>query len=189
MELLIIILVIFLLFSSVAFVKIYNRLIAVRANVDKSWANIDVLLKQRHEELPKLVDVCKAYMNYEKEMLERIVELRNTAETCRDARNVTELSTAEGQIDKALTLVIARAEAYPDLKSNESFQKILRRISVLQDSISDRIEYYNASVTINNTRIRQIPDVFLAKYFDFGEASLYHVESESKMMPDLTSMY
>ena len=103
------------------FVTIYNNLVRLKHSVSKAWANIDVLLKQRHDELPKLVDTCKQYMKYEQETFEKVMKARAAVFAARDAGNVKEVGMAETQLRMGLGNLFAVAEDYPELKANESF--------------------------------------------------------------------
>src|SRR5687767_1245685 len=116
------------------FVMIYNQLVQVKHNVSKAWANIDVLLKQRHDELPKLVETCKQYMKFEQDTLVKVMEARSNVSNAREQQNIGALGQAEGELRGALGRLFALAEAYPDLKTNESFQHLQARISSLERS-------------------------------------------------------
>ena len=151
----------------VYFVMLYNQLVQVKHNVSKSWANIDVLLKQRHDELPKLVETCKQYMKFEQETLTKVMEARSGVSQAREQQNVAALGSAEGDLRNALGRLFAVAEAYPDLKTNQTFLQLQTRISSLENAIADRREFYNESVNINNVRIEQFPDSIVAGFFSF----------------------
>lgn len=153
-------------------VTLYNQLVALKHNVDKAWANIDVLLKQRHDELPKLVETCKQYMQYEQAALERVMNARARVSAAREAGDVAALGPAETELRLGLGNLFAVAEAYPDLKANESFRHLQGRISGLENAIADRREFYNESVNQNNIRIEQFPDVVLARLFNFRPKDL-----------------
>src|SRR5688572_20453002 len=153
-------------------VMIYNNLVQIKHNVSKAWANIDVLLKQRHDELPKLVETCKQYMKFEQDTLARVMEARSRVFTAREAQNIPQLGQAEGALRATLGNLFALAEAYPDLKTNQTFQQLQTRISGLENAIADRREFYNESVNINNVRIEQFPDSIVAGTFNFKPAQL-----------------
>lgn len=156
-----------LLIVAVYFVMIYNNLVQIKNNVAKAWANIEVLLKQRHDELPKLIETCKQYMKFEQDTLSRIVEARGRVFSAAQSKDVKALGEAEGALRLGLGNLFALAESYPELKANASFQQLQGRISALEDSIADRREFYNESVNINNVRIAQVPDVIVARMFGF----------------------
>ena len=164
------------------FVAIYNGLIVVSRNIDKSWANIDVLLKQRHDEIPKLLKVCEGYMKYEQGTLEKIT-LARTA--CIQAKGIGESSQAEGNLAQSLKTLFAVAENYPELKANQNFTQLQGRISYLESQIADRREFYNDSVNNYNIRINQIPDTFVAKTLNLQARELFKITDEDKKDADI----
>lgn len=157
-------------------IAIYNRLVNLKHNATKAWSNIDVLLKQRHDELPKLVATCKEYMKYEKETLEKVISARTRAADARAAGDIGALGAAEGALRIGLGQLFALAEDYPDLKANETFQHLQGRISGLENSIADRREFYNESVNLNNIGIEEFPDVIVARFFNFKPFQLLEFE-------------
>lgn len=167
------------------FAMVYNNLVQIKHNVSKAWANIDVLLKQRHDELPKLIETCKQYMKFEQDTLTRVMEARSKVFSAREAQNIPQLGQAEGSLRDALGSLFALAEAYPDLKTNQTFQQLQTRISSLENSIADRREFYNESVNINNVRIEQFPDTLVAGMFNFKPAPLLEFDAEEKADVDM----
>lgn len=178
-----------LLVAVIYVVTIYNGLVRLKHNVSKAWANIDVLLKQRHDELPKLVEVCKQYMKYEQDTLEKVIKARSAVATARERGDVGALGPAETQLRLGLGNLFALAEAYPDLKANDSFQHLQARISGLENAIADRREFYNESVNLNNVRIEQFPDLIVARLFNFGPRPLLEFSDEEKRDVDLTALF
>ncbi len=153
-------------------VSIYNHLVRLKHNVSKAWSNIDVLLKQRHDEIPKLVETCKQYMQYEQETLEKVMQARAQVSQARENQDVAGLGMAEGMLRMGLGQLFALAEDYPDLRANENFQHLQTRISTLENTIADRREFYNESVNINNIGIEQFPDIIVARLLGFGPRDL-----------------
>jgi LemA protein len=170
-------------------IMIYNNLVSLKHAVSKSWSNIDVLLKQRHDELPKLVEVCKQYMGYEKETLEKIVQARSAVMDARGKSDIGALGQAETQLRMGLGNLFALAENYPDLKANSSFQQLSSRISQLENSIADRREVYNESVNNNNVRIEQFPDVIIARMFNFKDFELLEFSEEEKKDVNIGALF
>jgi len=170
-------------------VNIYNHLVRIKHNVSKAWSNIDVLLKQRHDEIPKLVETCKQYMTFEKETLEKVMQARNAVSSARQSGNVGKLGAAEGMLRMGLGNLFAVAEAYPELKANENFQHLQGRISGLESAISDRREFYNESVNINNTRIEQFPDIIVARMLNFEPRDLLEFEQNEIVDVDLSKLF
>ncbi len=170
-------------------VGIYNNLVRIKHNVSKAWSNIDVLLKQRHDEIPKLVETCKQYMKFEQETLEKVMQARNRVAEARKSGDVGALGKAEGALRMGLGNLFAVAEAYPELKANEHFQHLQQRISALESAIADRREFYNESVNINNTRIEQFPDIIVARLMHFGPRELLEFSEAEKRDPDLGQLF
>lgn len=150
-------------------IAIYNGLIRLKNNVERAFANIEVLLKQRHTELPQLVAICKGYMKHEKELLLAITQARSHVQDAREDHNIPDLGRAETEMRESLHQLFVRVEAYPELKANKNFLALQERISVLEDSIADRREIFNESVRLNNIRIQQFPDLVIARPFKFTE--------------------
>ncbi len=159
-------------------ITIYNNLVSLKHGVNKAWSNIDVLLKQRHDELPKLVETCKQYMQYEQETLDKVMQARNAVYAAGQSHDLAALGVAESQLRLGMGQLFAVAENYPDLKANESFQHLQTRISELANSIADRREFYNEAVNNNNVRIEQFPDVIVARLFKFASADLLEFSEE-----------
>jgi LemA protein len=189
MEITGIILLVVLVVVLVYFIMLYNQLVQIKHNVSKSWANIDVLLKQRHDELPKLVETCKQYMKFEQDTLVRVMEARNQVSSAREQQNIGALGQAEGELRGALGRLFAVAEAYPELKSNETFQHLQARISTLENGIADRREFYNESVNINNVRIEQFPDSIVAALFSFRPMHLLKFSEQETADVDVRQLF
>ncbi len=159
------------------FITIYNSLVSLKNLIARSWANIDVLLKQRHDELPKLVSTCEGYMQHERAVFDKLSEARGALVR---ARNLTERAQAESQLTAALGQFFAVAEAYPTLKADQNFLQLQSRISELENQIADRREFYNDTVTAFNTRIQQIPDSFVAGWLSLQAAELFKVDEADR---------
>ena len=170
-------------------IVIYNNLVGLKHAVSQAWSNIDVLLKQRHDELPKLVETCKQYMKHERETLEQVMRARAAVADAREAHDVGGVGQAEGMLRVGLGNLFAVAEAYPDLKANESFQHLQTRITSLENTIADRREFYNASVNANNVRIEQFPDIILARMLGFRSADLLEFAAEEKADVSLQGLF
>lgn len=173
----------------VYFTIIYNNLVSLKNNVKKAWANIDVLLKQRNDELPKLIETCKQYMQYERTTLEKITEARGLVMKAQAQGDVKAMGVAEGLLRSTLGNLFALAENYPQLKTDTTFAHLQQRISGLENAIADRREIYNESVTLNNTRIEQFPDVIIAKVFRFKEFLTLEFPTENLADVDVTAMF
>jgi LemA protein len=173
----------------VYFVGIYNGLVSLRENTKVAWANIDVLLKQRHDELPKLVETCKRYMNFEQETLEKVMRARSSISQASMSGNVAAVGAAEQQLRAGVGRLFAVAENYPQLKSDETFKQLQGRITALEESIADRRELYNDQVNLNNIRVNTFPDVVIAQKFGFVPAHLLEFSSEEKRDVDVGAVF
>lgn len=158
-------------------IYLYNSLVQVRNNVNKAFKNIDVLLMQRNDELPKLIDTCKGYMKYESEILDSLTSLR---EHYAQAKTTAEKTGIENEINKQYLTLAGRWEAYPELKASASFNQIQERISGLESTISDRREFFNDSVNIYNIRIERFPDLILAGMLKYSRKDFLEVPEEKK---------
>jgi LemA protein len=158
-------------------ITIYNSLVRLKNDIDKAWANIDVLLKQRHDELPKLIETCKGYMQYEQKTFQLITEARTAF---MKAGSVGEKAQADNMISGALRSLFAVAENYPELKANNNFMQLQKRISELEEKIADRREFFNDDVNTYNIRIQQLPDVFIAHLMSLQRKDLFKVSEEDR---------
>ena len=156
---------------------IYNGLIAIKNDIDKAWANIDVMLKQRHDELSKLLDVCKGYMDYERDTLQKITQARSMYQ---QASTIDQKAQADQSMTSALRGFFAVAENYPELKANSNFTTLQKRITDLESQIADRREFYNDSVNTFNIRIQQMPDTFVASSMSLQPRPMFKVEEADK---------
>jgi LemA protein len=158
-------------------VTIYNSLVRLKNDIDKAWANIDVLLKQRHDELPKLIETCKGYMQYEQKTFQLITEARTAYMR---AGTVGEKAQADNMISGALKSLFAVSENYPELKTNNNFMQLQKRISELEEKIADRREFFNDDVNTYNIRIQQFPDVMIAGMMHLPHRDMFKVTEEDR---------
>ncbi len=164
------------------FFTVYNGLIQVKENIKKSWANIDVLLMQRSDEIPKLIKILKSFVKHEKKMFDNIMDARTSY---LGANSVSEKADADNQISEALKSVFALSEAYPDLGSNDNFLKLQERISGIENAIADRRELYNESVNNYNIRIQSLPDMFIANTLGLAQEEMFKVQENKKKDIDI----
>jgi len=162
------------------FLSLYNGFVEMKNNIGRSWANVDVLLKQRHDELPKLVKTCEAYMQHERAIFDKLSEARAALA---GARTVGERAAAESQLGRALGGIMAVAESYPELKADQGFRALQQRISELENQIADRREFYNDVVTLYNTRLEQIPDSWVAQGMNLQAAELFKIQDRDREDP------
>jgi LemA protein len=158
-------------------ISVFNSLVQVRNNIEKAWKNIDVLLLQRHDELPKLVDTCIAYVKHEREVLTSLTELR----TGYDKATTTDQKVRiENEINKRMSQLAPVWEGYPDLKASQNFLQIQQRISALESSIVDRRELFNDSVNIYNIQIERFPELLVAKGLGYRRHAFLEVPEEKR---------
>jgi len=163
-------------------VNVYNQLVNLDNRVDQAKQNIDVLLKQRQDELTKLIDAAKEAMDHEEELLTQLTEAREQAER---ASTPKEQAEADAQVRQAMGSFRARAEDYPELRSQENMLQFQERISELENQIADRREVYNEAVTNHNTRIEQFPYVVFARQFGYTERELFEATEAEKADVDV----
>jgi LemA protein len=158
-------------------VTIFNGLVELKNDIDKAWSNIDIMLKQRHDELSKLLDVCRGYMNFESETLLKITQARSQYQ---QASTMDQKAQADQSMTSALRGFFAVAENYPDLKANNNFMQLQKRITELESQIADRREFYNDSVNTFNIRIQQMPDTLVAGFMKLTPRPMFKVEDADK---------
>ena len=172
---------VFLLISGLIlyFVTIYNELVRLSNENGRAWANIDVLLKQRHDEVPNLVEMVKGYMLHEQQTLLAVTQARAAAMS---AATIGEKAQTDVILTGALRGLFGVAENYPQLKANENFMKLQTRMSELEERIADRREFFNDDVNTYNTRLRQFPEALPATLMRMKPREMFEV-SESDSQP------
>lgn len=160
-----------------AAIKVYNKLVFLNFNVDKTFANIDVLLKQRADEIPNLITTVKEYIKYEEETLTKLTELRTQyLNTTTQEKKVN----ASNQISKEMGKIMVLSESYPELKASPSFINLQNRVSQLEDHIADRRELFNESVNVYNVGIHEFPAVLFSKLLGYVKKSLLSISNAEK---------
>src|ERR1700674_4108131 len=161
---------------------IYNGLVRLRNDGNRAWANIDVLLKQRHDEIPNLVETVKGYLQHERQTLVAVTQARAASIS---AASIGQKAQADLMLTGALRGLFAVAENYPQLKANENFLRLQNRISELEERIADRRELFNDDVNANHTRIRQVPEVFLANLMALKPRELFTVSDAGRKLVEV----
>jgi len=164
-------------------ILLYNRLVSLENNVDRAWANVDVVLKQRSDEVRNLEATVKGYAAHEKTLLEHVAKARAMAAS--DSASVGDKARADAELRADVPRLLAVAEAYPDLKASENFLALQKRLSGLEDLLADRREFYNHSVVLFNTRIREIPDVWLATRMRLAPKTYFRADAGDAGAPRL----
>lgn len=158
-------------------VGIYNSLVTLRNDIDRSFSNIDVMLKQRHDELPKLIETCKGYMQYEQKTLQAVIEARNAYSR---ATTPGEKAQADNMITGALRTLFAVAESYPELKANTNFMQLQGRITELEEKIAGHRSRFNEDVNVFNIRIAQVPDTFVARFMNLQPHAMFQATAADR---------
>jgi LemA protein len=163
-------------------VIIFNELVRLRNDNDRAWANIDVLLKQRHDLIPNLVECVKGYMQHERETLEAVTRARSASMS---AATIGDKAQADLLVTGTLRGLFAVAENYPQLKANENFLHLQQSISDLEERIADRREFFNDDVNTYNTRIHQFPEMFLAGLMGLRSRQMFQASEEDKRLVEV----
>jgi LemA protein len=164
--------------AGVYVVTIFNGLIELGNDVDKAAANIDILLKQRHDELPNLLAVSKGYMEHERDTLAQITVARGQFQA---ASSIDQKALADQNMAGALRQFFGIAEGYPELQADRTFLALAKRITELESQIADRREFYNDSVNTYNIRRAQMPDTFVASFMNLKPRTLFEVGPADKV--------
>jgi LemA protein len=178
MNTVILLMFLFAIFGVITYVvTIFNGLVTLKNDIDKAWANIDIMLKQRHDELPKLLDVCKGYMDFERDTFQKVTQARSMYQ---QAVSMDQKAQADQTMTSALRGFFAVAENYPELKANNNFMQLQKRITELESQIADRREFYNDSVNTFNIRIQQMPDTFVASFMNLQPRPMFKVDEADR---------
>jgi LemA protein len=164
-------------------VATYNDVVALGQRIDKAWANIDVALKQRHDELPNLVAAVRDVMTFEASVLEEVTRLRNAYDS---ARPVPEQGVLSEETSLAVRSLLAVVESYPALRSQGNVASLQAEIERLEGVIADRRELYNDQVYRFNTRIGQVPAILLAGLFGWRARGFFAATDTDRTLPDVS---
>lgn len=152
---------------------IYNLLVRDKIRVQSGWSDIDVQLKRRHDLIPKLIEAVKQYAAFESATLTTITELRSRSEKI---HQVEEIGASEAALDSEIKQILLLAEAYPDLKANQSFLDLQHNLTNVEEHIQYARRYYNGAVRNLNTRIESFPDLLIARFFRFQLANYFQAD-------------
>jgi LemA protein len=154
--------------------SLYNQYVTLKHNVTKAWSNVDVLLKQRNDELQRLIAVCKPYMQYEQALFQEIARARSMETTGHGTASPTQVGRTETNLRRSTAKLLVLVERYPALKAGEAFTHIAKRIAELEKSIADRRTFYNNVVQLNNVAVERFPGNLFARSFGFSQADGFH---------------
>lgn len=163
----------------------YNGLVNLRNRVANGWAQIDVQLKQRADLVPNLVQTVKGYASHESTVLEEVTKARaDVAQAQTAGRDQMQArADAEQRLGQSLVTLMARAEAYPELKANQNFLDLQRQLKDLEDKIAYARQFYNDVVQKFNTRIETVPSNIIASLFHFRQAQYFQADEGSRQAP------
>ena len=165
----------------------YNGLVNLRNRVANGWAQIDVQLKQRADLVPNLVQTVKGYASHESTVLEEVTKARaDVAQAQTQTAGGDQMQAradAEQRLGQSLVTLMARAEAYPELKANQNFLDLQRQLKDLEDKIAYARQFYNDVVQKFNTRIETVPSNIIASLFHFRQAQYFQADEGSRQAP------
>ena len=166
-------------------IGIYNGLVNLRNRVANGWAQIDVQLKQRADLVPNLVQTVKGYASHESTVLEEVTKARADVAQVQAAGGdqMQARADAEQRLGQSLVTLMARAEAYPELKANQNFLDLQRQLKDLEDKIAYARQFYNDVVQKFNTRIETVPSNIIASLFHFRQAQYFQADEGSRQAP------
>lgn len=157
-------------------VVMYNGLVKLRTQTEEAWSDITVQLKRRLDLIPNLVNTVKGYATHEKEVFEKVTEARANA---MNAQGVKETAAAENQFEHALKSLFAVAEAYPQLRASENFQKLQDELTDTEDKIMAARRFYNGATRDYNVKTATFPSSIIAGLFHFQKREFYEVEDQA----------
>lgn len=160
----------------------YNRVVGLLQRVDKAWANVDVALKQRHDELPNLVSAVRGLMAYERDVLERVTALRAAYD---DHAAIPRQAATSEATTGAVRQLFAVVERYPEIRSAGNVRELQDEIERLEELIADRRELYNDQVFRYNTAIATIPTVLVAGWFGWRPRPFFDAEDAVDVRPEV----
>ncbi len=172
-----IVLIILLILLVIGIIAIYNGLVVKRARVNNGWAQIDVQLKRRYDLIPNLVETVKGYAAHEKEVLEKVAELRSRA---MGATSPKEAAEANNMLTATLKSLFAVVENYPQLKANENFMKLQEELTATENKIAFARQFYNDVVMDYNATIQKFPQTVIASMFNFTAREFFEAPAEEK---------
>ncbi len=151
---------------------IYNNLKQLRANVDNSWKLIDAELNKRFELIPGLTQIIKVHMKYEMDTLNAIIEANNQYNS---SKTTEEKSIADSTLTYNLKSIFALSEAYPELKSDESFKDLQKELSLTENNINYKKQLYNENVKKYNTALDCFPNRIFKGKLGFYEKNYFEI--------------
>ena len=159
----------------IAFIVLYNSLVAMRLRVKNAWSQIDVQLQRRFDLIPNLVETVKEYMTHESDVLTKVADLRSS---WANAETVDQKAKIDNELSESLKTIMAVAENYPDLKANQNFSELQTELTNTENKISYSRQFYNDTVTRYNTKLEVFPSNLIASMFHFKAETLFEVDNQ-----------
>ncbi len=157
----------------------YNKLVTLRNRTKEAWSDIDTQLKMRYDLIPNLVECVKGYMKHEADTLTRVTEARANA-LAHEGQDAATRSKDENILSGTLKSLFAVAESYPDLKANQGFVELQRKLSDVEENIQASRRFYNSNVMVFNTMIEQFPSNLVASVFRFAKSAFFELDENEK---------
>ena len=174
------IVLVLVIFVIVWFITTYNKLVKARNRVKNSWSQIDVQLNRRFDLIPNLVETTKGYASHEKEILGAFARARDVYSQANASSDIKGMAEANNMLTSTLSKLIAVSEAYPELKADAQFQKMMEELTNTEDKIAYARQFYNDVVMTYNNMREVFPSTVVASLFAFKEAELFKVSEESR---------
>ncbi|MEO8466198.1 MAG: LemA family protein [Gammaproteobacteria bacterium] len=162
--------------AMVWFVTAYNNLDAAAARTAQAWGNVDAMLRQRHDELPRFLDACRPHVQHEQALFDRLLAARDAVFAARQVRDTVALGTAETELRAMLGQLIALVEAHRDSNADDAFGALHKRIALLESGLNERRAIFNDAVQQNNGRVGQFPSNIVALLGGFRSVQSFDVE-------------
>ena len=159
---------------AIVLIALYNGLVSIRNQCDEAWSNVDTELKRRYDLIPNLVSTVKGYASHEKDLLEKVVEMREQA--AGNTGSLVSQAQDEIQLQKALGQLMVRLENYPDLKASSNFVELQQELANTEDRIQASLRFFNGNVRENNNKVQQFPSNVVAGVFSFALREFFELD-------------
>jgi len=172
-------------FFALWFIGVFNGIVVLKNRTKEAWSDIDVQLKRRHELIPNLIETVKGYAKHEDSVFTKVTEARTAAISAEKGGNAVESAKAENVLSGALKSVFAVAEAYPELKASENFQKLQDELTDTENKIEAARRFYNGNVRDFNTKIQLFPNNIAAGMLNVKDFELFEAAEGEKVAPEV----
>jgi len=161
-------------FLLIVLIALYNGLVSIRNHCDEAWSNVDTELKRRYDLIPNLVNTVKGYASHEKDLIEKVVEMREQA--VGNTGSLASQAQDEIQLQKALGQLMVRLENYPDLKASSNFLELQEELANTEDRIQASLRFFNGNIRENNNKVQQFPSNVIAGMFSFALREFFELD-------------